>query len=46
MTVLDDLPSGTNVFVRVRANGGSTHFGDWSDTVEKRVPCLNMKCEM
>ena len=38
MTVLDGLPSGTDVFVRVQANGGSTDFGPYSDTVEKRVP--------
>ncbi|MBI4947437.1 MAG: hypothetical protein HY840_13675 [Bacteroidetes bacterium] len=37
-TTLDGLPSGQMVFVRVRANGGSTGFGPWSDVAEKRVP--------
>jgi len=32
------LPSGLVVFVRVRANGGSTGHGAWSDIAEKRVP--------
>ncbi|MBI4946188.1 MAG: hypothetical protein HY840_07280 [Bacteroidetes bacterium] len=37
-TTLSDLPSGKIVFVRVRANGGSTGQGPWSDVTEKRVP--------
>ena len=37
-TTLTGLPSGQIVFVRVRANGGSTGFGPWSDVSEKRVP--------
>ena len=37
-TILSDLPSGKDVFVRVRANGGSRDFGPWSDVTEKRVP--------
>jgi len=37
-TILDSLPSGTIVFARVRANGGSTGTGPWSDPAEKRVP--------
>jgi hypothetical protein len=37
-TVLNGLPSGQIVLVRVRANGGSTGFGTWSDVAEKRVP--------
>lgn len=37
-TTLNGLPNGQLVFVRVRANGGSTGFGDWSDVAEKRVP--------
>lgn len=35
---LTGLPSGQVVFVRVRANGGSTGQGPWSDPAEKRVP--------
>lgn len=35
---LGGLPSGQVVFVRVRANGGSTGQGAWSDVAEKRVP--------
>ena len=38
VALLSGLPTGQIVFVRVRANGGSTGFGDWSDTVEKKVP--------
>ena len=37
-TTLAGLPTGQKVFVRVRANGGSTGFGPWSDPAEKRVP--------
>ena len=37
-TTLSALPSGQIVFVRVRANGGSTGQGPWSDPAEKRVP--------
>ncbi|MEK6616392.1 MAG: hypothetical protein AABZ32_09815, partial [Bacteroidota bacterium] len=37
-TMLDGLPSGQIIFVRVRANGGSAGFGPWSDVAEKRVP--------
>ena len=37
-TLLDGLPSGQLVLVRVRANGGSTGFGDWSSTMEQRIP--------
>ena len=37
-TVLSGLPSSQKVFVRVRANGGSTGHGAWSDLAEKRVP--------
>jgi len=37
-TTLNGLPSGQIVFVRVRANGGSTDFGAWSNSAEKRVP--------
>ena len=37
-TTLDGLPSGQKIFVRVRANGGSTGHGAWSDLAEKRVP--------
>lgn len=37
-TTLAGLPSGKIIFVRVRANGGSTDFGPWSDPAEKRVP--------
>jgi hypothetical protein len=37
-TILNELPSGRVVFVRVRANGGSTGHGPWSDVAEKRVP--------
>ncbi len=32
------LPTGQKVFARVRANGGSTGYGPWSDPAEKRVP--------
>ena len=35
---LTGLPSGQKIFVRVRANGGSTGHGAWSDIAEKRVP--------
>ncbi len=35
---LPGLPSGQKVLARVRANGGSTGFGPWSDPAEKRVP--------
>jgi len=35
---LAGLPTGQIVFVRVRANGGSTGNGPWSDPAEKRVP--------
>lgn len=35
---LSGLPSGQKIFVRVRANGGSTGHGAWSDVAEKRVP--------
>ncbi|MEK6614887.1 MAG: hypothetical protein AABZ32_02075 [Bacteroidota bacterium] len=38
MTTLEGLSSFQDVFARVRANGGSTGFGDWSDVVQKRVP--------
>lgn len=37
-TVLDGLPSGKIVFVRVRANGGNTGHGAWSNVAMKRVP--------
>ena len=37
-TTLSGLPSGKIVFARVRANGGSTGHGAWSDPAEKRVP--------
>jgi len=37
-TTLSGLPTGQIIFVRVRANGGSTGFGAWSDPAEKRVP--------
>ena len=37
-TILSGLPTGQKVFVRVRANGGSTGQGPWSDIAEKRVP--------
>lgn len=37
-TTLTGLPSAQKVFLRVRANGGSTGFGPWSDPAEKRVP--------
>jgi len=37
-TTLSGLPSGQIIFVRVRANGGSTGQGPWSDPAEKRVP--------
>ena len=37
-TILSDLPSGKIVFARVRANGGNTGHGAWSDMAEKRVP--------
>lgn len=37
-TKLDGLPSGQIVFARVRANGGSSGVGPWSDPAEKRVP--------
>lgn len=37
-TTLTGLPSGQKIFVRVRANGGSTGQGAWSDVAEKRVP--------
>jgi hypothetical protein len=37
-TTLSGLPSGQIVFIRVRANGGSTGFGPWSNAGEKRVP--------
>lgn len=36
--ILSGLPSGQKIFVRVRANGGSTGQGPWSDIAEKRVP--------
>ena len=36
--ILDGLPSGQKVLVRVRANGGAADFGAWSSAVEKRVP--------
>ena len=36
--ILGGLPSGQKVLVRVRANGGATDFGAWSDVAEKRVP--------
>ncbi|MBI4946791.1 MAG: hypothetical protein HY840_10380, partial [Bacteroidetes bacterium] len=36
--ILTGLPSGQKIFVRVRANGGSTGHGPWSDVAEKRVP--------
>lgn len=36
--ILSELPSGSKVFARVRANGGSTGHGAWSDPTEKRVP--------
>lgn len=32
------LPTGQILFARIRANGGSTKFGAWSDPAEKRVP--------
>lgn len=37
-TTLSGLPSDQKVYARVRANGGSTEFGPWSDLAEKRVP--------
>ncbi|MBI4947440.1 MAG: hypothetical protein HY840_13690 [Bacteroidetes bacterium] len=36
--ILSGLPSGQKIFVRVRANGGSTGHSPWSDPAEKRVP--------
>ena len=35
---INDLPTGTIVYVRVRANGGSTGHSPWSDPAQKRVP--------
>lgn len=37
-TVLDALPTGQIVYTRVRANGGSTGHGAWSQPAKKRVP--------
>ena len=36
--VINNLPRGTEVWVRVRANGGSTNVGPWSDPANKIVP--------
>lgn len=36
--ILSGLPSGQKIFLRVRANGGNTGQGPWSDIAEKRVP--------
>jgi len=35
---INNLPRGTQVWVRVRANGGSTNVGPWSDPANKIVP--------
>jgi hypothetical protein len=35
---IDGLPSGTMVYTRVRANGGSTGKSPWSALIAKRVP--------
>ena len=35
---LTGLTRGTNVWVRIRANGGSTGNGPWSDPANKIVP--------
>ncbi len=35
---VNDLPSGSIVYVRIRANGGSTGSSPWSAPAQKRVP--------